>query len=189
MNDMVNQDPKKRSGLNWKLPMLAALIGLPVLLGIGLTRDPSAVPSALVGQNVPEFEIPFLSKDGNLASADFDGKPLIINFWASWCSTCRQEHPKLVELGIRSELEQEFTIVGVNYRDDRQRAAGFLNREGQFGYASGFDESGRLGIDFGVYGMPETFFIDQNGVVQARHAGPVTDKILARYLPKIGIEP
>ena len=186
MSDIV---AKFKTGMNWKVPMLAALVGLPLLLGIGLTRDPSHVPSALIGQKIPEFNLGLLEQSGTLSSAEFEDTPLIINFWASWCSTCRQEHPKLVELGIRSELESEFEIVGVNYRDGRDRAMRFLDREGHFGYRSGYDERWRLGSDFVVYGMPETFFIDRKGVVQARHAGPVTDAVLAKYLPLIGVTP
>ncbi|AAV97331.1 thiol:disulfide interchange protein DsbE (plasmid) [Ruegeria pomeroyi DSS-3] len=181
--------PRKKGGLEWKLPLLAALVGLPLLLGIGLTRDPNRIPSALVGKSMPAFEIPYLQRAGMLNSAEHAGKPMLLNFWASWCTTCRVEHPKLVELGVRSQLSDEFSILGINYRDDPARAAGFLNREGHFGYPSGYDERGRLGIDFGVYGMPETFFIDADGVVQARHAGPVTDKVLAKYLPLIGVDP
>lgn len=181
--------PQKKRGLSWKLLLLAALVGLPLLLGVGLTRDPNRIPSALVGNAVPAFEIPYLQKGGVLKSADHAGQPMLLNFWASWCTTCRVEHPKLVELGVRSELNNEFSILGINYRDDPARAAEFLNREGHFGYPSGFDERGRLGIDFGVYGMPETFFIDAGGIVRARHAGPVTDKVLAKYLPLIGVDP
>jgi cytochrome c biogenesis protein CcmG/thiol:disulfide interchange protein DsbE len=186
---MSDMSSVRKSGLKWKVPILVALVALPVLLGIGLTRDPSHVPSALVGQKVPEFNLNLLEQSGALTNSEFGDTPLIINFWASWCATCRQEHPKLVELGIRSELQDEFEIVGVNYRDSRDRAQRFLDREGHFGYRSGFDERGRLGIDFGVYGMPETFFVDRDGVIQARHAGPVTDAVLAKYLPLIGVTP
>jgi len=186
---MSDHTKNHTTGWNWKLPLLAALVALPLLLGFGLMRDPSYVPSALVGHDFPPFELPLLELEGTLAETQFENKPLIMNFWASWCSTCRQEHLKLVELGVRSKLQEEFEIVGVNYRDTSERAIRFLNREGPFGYQSGFDVRGRLGIDFGVYGMPETFFVDAKGVIRARHAGPVTDAVLAKYLPLIGVTP
>jgi cytochrome c biogenesis protein CcmG/thiol:disulfide interchange protein DsbE len=165
---------------------MALLLGL---LGVGLTRDPSVVPSARVGHAAPDFDLPALDGPERVALSDTKGKPALLNFWASWCTTCRQEHPELVRLGLRSLARGEFTILGINYRDDPARAQMFLNREGHFPYPSGVDERGRLGIDYGVYGMPETFFIDSAGVVQARHAGALTPQILARYLPLIGVTP
>lgn len=165
------------------------MIALLALLGIGLTRDPSAVLSALVGTPAPAFDLPELDGPGRVALADRGGGPMLVNFWASWCTTCRQEHPELVRLGLRSLAKGEFAIAGINYRDDPEKARLFLNREGHFPYPSSMDPRRRLGIDYGVYGMPETFFIDAAGVVRARHAGLLTPKVLAQYLPLIGVAP
>lgn len=173
----------------WKIALGLAMIALLALLGIGLTRDPSAVPSALVGTPAPAFDLPELDGPGRVALADRGAGPMIVNFWASWCTTCRQEHPELLRLGLRNLAKGEYAIAGINYRDDPEKARLFLNREGHFPYPSGMDPRGRLGIDYGVYGMPETFFIDAAGVVRARHAGPLTRKVLAQYLPLIGVAP
>lgn len=173
----------------WKLLLGAAMIAIPLLLGIGLTRDPSYIPSMIVGRQMPDFRLPPLSGEGELAAATLLGKPLVINFWASWCVSCREEHPLLVELGDRAALFGGFSVIGVNYRDDPAAAERFLERQGRFPYASGVDERGRLGIDFGVYGMPETFFVDAGGTVRARHIGPLTRDAVAQNLALIGARP
>lgn len=178
--------PGKPAIPRWKWLLGAAVVAIPLLLGIGLTRDPSYIPSMIVGRAMPDFSLEPLSGDERVASETLLGKPLVINFWASWCVSCRQEHPLLVQLGERADLFGEFGIVGINYRDSRQAALGFLDREGRFPYASGLDTRGRLGIDFGVYGMPETFFVDAAGVVQARQVGPLTPEAIERNLRLIG---
>lgn len=180
--------PAPRSRL-WKGALVLAMALTVGLLGIGLTRDASVLPSALEGRPMPAFDLPLLDGEGRLVSAEAAGRPLILNFWASWCVTCRQEHPELVRLGLRARARGEFAIAGINYRDDAGNALRFLAREGSFPYASGVDPRGRLGIDFGVYGMPETFFVDAAGIVRGRHAGPVTPAVLAAMLPRIGVVP
>lgn len=173
----------------WKLALVGAMGLTLALLALGLTRDASVVPSTLVGRAMPVFDLPLLEGEGRLASAQVEGRPVVLNFWASWCVTCREEHPELVRLGLRAQAKGEFAIAGINYRDDPDLALRFLRREGQFPYASAMDPRGRLGIDYGVYGMPETFFIDASGVVRGRHPGPLTPAVLARMLPLIGVEP
>lgn len=178
--------PRRR---RWPLWLGLALLPLMLMLGLGLTRDPSHVPSALVGRAMPGFDLAEFDGDGRLVAAEAAGRPLILNFWASWCVSCRQEHPVLVELGLRALTGGEFAIAGINSRDTPENARAFLAREGRFPYASGLDPRGRTGIDFGVYGMPETFFIDAEGIVRARHPGPLTPRVLAQYLPLIGVAP
>lgn len=175
--------------IRWTYALGAMMLALPILLAVGLTRDPGRLHSALEGQPMPEFDIPYLDQAGVLASEDFTGKPLVLNFWASWCVSCRQEHGELIRLGLLSAASGSFQIAGINYRDDPGQARTYLAREGSFPYPSGYDGKGRLGIDFGVYGMPETFFVDAKGIVQMRHAGPLTEAVLARALPKIGVLP
>lgn len=186
---MTDLPQTARRPARWKYVLGVVALALPVLLAIGLTRDPGRLPSALEGQAMPGFEIPHLDGPGTLASAEFDGQPLVLNFWASWCVSCRQEHGELIRLGLLSAATGAFNIAGINYRDDPDKAGAYLAREGSFPYPSGFDGKGRLGIDFGVYGMPETFFVDAEGIVQMRYAGPLTDRVLAEALPKIGVHP
>lgn len=173
----------------WKLLLGAAMVAVPLLLAIGLTRDPSYIPSMIVGRQMPDFRLPALAGQDEIAASALAGKPLVINFWASWCVSCRDEHPVLVELGDSAALFGGFSIVGINYRDSPAAAQRFLDREGRFPYASALDERGRLGIDFGVYGMPETFFVDAGGTVRARHIGPLTRDAVAENLALIGARP
>lgn len=179
---------RPRRWCSWKLALAAAMAVVVAILGIGLTRDASEMPSVLVGRQMPAFDLPLLDGEGRLASAEVAGRPLVLNFWASWCVSCRAEHPELLRLGMRAR-GGEFAIAGINSRDDPKLALAYLEREGQFPYVSGLDPRGRLGIDFGVYGMPETFFIDATGVVQGRYAGPLTPRVLAEMLPRIGVTP
>ncbi len=186
---MTSLDTERRPVPRWKWLLGGAVVALPLLLAVGLTRDPSYIPSMVVDHPVPAFELEPLAGSGTVSSQALAGKPYVVNFWASWCVSCREEHPVLIELGQRAAGSGAFTMVGVNYRDDRQAAAGYLQRHGEFPYPSGVDERGRLGIDFGVYGMPETFFVDAEGVVRARHVGPLTHEAIATDLALIGVKP
>lgn len=185
---MTSLDVVKRPVPRWKWLLGGAVVAIPLLLGIGLTRDPSFIPSMIVGHAVPAFDLEVLGAAGTVSSKALAGKPYVVNFWASWCVSCREEHPVLIELGERAG-SGGFAVVGVNYRDDREAALGYLDRHGRFPYASGVDGRGRLGIDFGVYGMPETFFVDAQGVVRARHVGPLTNEAIATNLALIGAKP
>ncbi len=150
--------PQSERPMRWRFLQAGIALALPILLAIGMTRDPSRLPSALVGHEMPALAIPYLDRDGTLTASALEGQPLILNFWASWCTSCREEHDDLVRLGLRGAASGEFRVVGINYRDNPDNARVFLAREGAFPYPSGYDGSGRTGIDFGVYGMPETFF-------------------------------
>lgn len=178
---------RMRAAPRWKWILGAAVIVIPLLLAIGLTKDPSYIPSMIVGQQVPAFDLDALSGTGKVSSGALAGKPFVVNFWASWCVSCREEHPVLIALGERAAGSDAFSMVGINYRDNRSAAARYLDRHGRFPYPSGVDGRGRLGIDFGVYGMPETFFVDAGGIVRARHVGPLTDEAIAANLKLIGV--
>lgn len=180
---------KMRAAPRWKWLLGGAVVAIPLLLGIGLTKDPSFIPSMIVGHEVPAFDLEALSGAGKVASGTLIGKPFVVNFWASWCVSCREEHPILIELGDRASRTGGFSVVGINYRDGGSAARGYLERHGHFPYPSGVDGRGRLGIDFGVYGMPETFFVDASGVVRARHVGPLTNEAIAANLALIGARP
>lgn len=186
---MTSLDMAKRPVPRWKWLLGAAVVALPVLFAVGLTRDPSYIPSMIVDHAVPVFDLDELAGGGPVSSKALAGKPYVINFWASWCVSCREEHPVLIDLGERAVGSGAFSVVGINYRDGRKAALDYLGRHGSFPYPSGVDERGRLGIDFGVYGMPETFFIDAQGIVRARHVGPLTQAAIATNLALIGAKP
>lgn len=136
--------------------------------------DPTVLESALVGKPLPDFRLTSLDQaDVMLSSANIiDGKPALLNVWATWCPTCRAEHRYL-----RSLAAQGIRIIGINYKDDRQKAQNWLQELGN-PYALGlYDGDGMLGLDLGVYGAPETFLIDGKGIIRYRHAGDVNERI------------
>ena len=142
---------------------------------VGLGLDPSIVPSPLVENPAPEFELPALFEPNRTISlADFEGQVSLFNVWASWCVACRQEHPLFMALS----KEGDFPIYGLNYKDERSDAIAWLAELGNPYRAIAVDRDGRVGIDWGVYGVPETFLIDQKGVIRYKHIGPVDTKAL-----------
>jgi cytochrome c biogenesis protein CcmG/thiol:disulfide interchange protein DsbE len=146
----------------------AVLAGLIALFAAGLQRDPSRIPSPLIGRGAPAFELP--AADGaRLSSASLRGQPVLVNFWASWCVPCLHEHPLLMELA-RSGVK----IVGINYKDEPQAAAQWLARHGNPFAVVAQDRDGRVGLDWGVYGVPESFALDAGGVIRHKHVGPMT---------------
>lgn len=161
------------------LPLLA-FAALLVLLAVGLTRDPREVPSPLVGKPAPAFTLPLLHEPTkNFSVAEMRGKVWLLNVWASWCVSCREEHPLLVEFAKRGQVP----IVGLDYKDQPADARRWLEKLGDPYALSVSDADGRVGIDYGVYGVPETYLIDRQGIIRMKHTGPVTaetlrDKIL-----------
>jgi len=172
----------------WKPLLLGLLCALIILFGLSLGRDTSVLPSALVGKPVPAFALPQLGGGETVRLEANGGTPTIVNFWASWCGACRTEHEVLVELG-RGAAQHGVRLIGVNYRDTAANAQQFLDERGRFPFPSGVDPNGRAGIDFGVYGLPETFFIAADGTVLARHVGALTRKDAQGYLSKLGVRP
>lgn len=165
------------------LVVFAAIVAL-MLAGIKLNteRDKDVLPSPLVGKPVPEFELPLLLEPERVvASAELRGRPYLLNVWASWCVACRVEHPLLLQLA----REQRLPIVGFNWKDEREDALRWL-RQFQDPYSLILaDREGRAAIDLGVYGAPETFFVDAQGTIRYRHVGPLTDEVLTAQLPVI----
>jgi len=156
------------------LPLLLFIV-LVVFLAIGLNRDPQEVPSPLINKPAPAFEIPQLS-DANqsFSPASMKGQVWILNVWASWCVACREEHPVLVELA----KSKAAPIIGLDYKDKREDALAMLAMQGNPYLLSAFDSNGRVGIDYGVYGVPETYVIDKAGTIRFKHIGPITMSIL-----------
>ncbi|MEQ1716910.1 MAG: redoxin family protein [Hyphomicrobium sp.] len=166
----------------WKAALLGVLISLLVLFAFGLRRDPTFMPSALVGRTLPGFELATLGEGKPIRSADFIGKPHVINFWASWCGACRTEHAVLVDLGRTLGVTNKVGVIGINYRDTKVAAERFLKERGAFPYPSALDPDARTGVDFGVFGLPETFFVDARGMIKARHIGALTKPDAEKYL-------
>lgn len=151
---------------------LVLFIGLGILLWRGLSIDPTELPSARLNQPFPAFSLPALQNpQRTLTADDLKGKPLLVNVWATWCITCKEEHPFLDQLKSRG-----VTIVGLNYKDDAQKARSWLERYGNPYQEVIFDKQGTLGLDLGVYGAPETYLLDAKGVVRYRHVGALDEK-------------
>lgn len=165
--------------MKWRyLWPLVAVLALLVLFVLGLRQDPRALPSALVGRPAPAFSAPVLAAPEQvLSSASLQGQPWVLNVWASWCVACREEHGPLLELAGR-----RVALYGLNYKDKPEAARAWLSNAGDPYRHSMADPDGRIGMDFGVYGVPETFVIDRHGVVRYRHAGPLTREVLEREL-------
>jgi len=156
------------------IPLLLFVV-LVVFLAIGLNRDPHEVPSPLINKPAPAFEVPQLSEaNKSFSPASMKGQVWILNVWASWCVACREEHPVLVELS-KSKMA---TVIGLDYKDRREDALAMLTKQGNPYVLSAFDANGRVGIDYGVYGVPETYIIDKAGVIRFKHIGPVTMELL-----------
>jgi cytochrome c biogenesis protein CcmG, thiol:disulfide interchange protein DsbE len=160
------------------IPLVVFLV-LVGFLAVGLGLKPSEVPSPLIGKPAPEFSLPKLSDPSKTFSpADMKGQVWLLNVWASWCVACKQEHPVLMELAKMNLVP----IVGLDYKDQRDAAIEFLRRGGDPYLLSAVDESGRVGIDYGVYGVPETFLIDKQGIIRYKHIGPITPKSLREQI-------
>lgn len=181
----------------WILGGFAALV---VLLAVGLGLNPRDVPSPLVGKPAPAFNLTVLATpDKTLGPKDMQGKVWLLNVWASWCVSCRQEHPVLVEF---SKKRADVPLIGLNYKEVRgdgefdmskmpaaeekkmafKRAAQWLSQHGDPYSLTVMDLDGRVGIDYGVYGVPETYLIDKAGVIRMKHTGPITPDVLDKKI-------
>lgn len=156
------------------LPLLA-FGALAIFLGLGLKLDPREVPSPLIGKPAPLFELPRLDDPTRRFSpVDLRGKPWMLSVWASWCGACREEHPLLVELA----RDRSITMIGLDYKDEPADALRWLRQFGNPYALSVNDADGRVGIEYGVYGVPETYVIDREGIIRYKHIGPLTQKAI-----------
>jgi cytochrome c biogenesis protein CcmG/thiol:disulfide interchange protein DsbE len=169
--------------MRYALP-LGLLALLLVLFWFGLGSNPMLVPSPFIGKPVPSFELPELRAPGRtVRAADLAGRPALINVWASWCIECRHEHPLLLALA----RDGRFPIYGLNYKDEREDALRWLERFGDPYTFSLHDLQGRAGLDLGVYGVPETFVLDAQGIIRYKHIGAIDEGVLRdRILPLLG---
>ena len=166
------------------VPLLAfiLLIGL-LLVGLRISDQKTHIPSPLIGKTVPAFDLPILDQPEKSLSQDaFLGEPYLLNFWGSWCVTCRVEHPVIAELAKRNAIK----IVGFNFRDLSADANAWLNRYGDPYDINLVDADGRVSIDFGVYAAPETFLVDPSGIIVFKHIGALTTEIIdSEILPRV----
>ena len=165
-----------------KAKFLIPLIAFVVLVGflaVGLNRDPREVPSPLIDKPTPAFTLPQLHEPGKtFSSQSLLGKVWLLNVWASWCAACKDEHPHLVELSRTGKV----ILIGLDYKDTRDAALATLKKEGDPYLLSAVDADGRVGINYGVYGVPETFVIDKTGIIRYKHIGPVTPEVLSKKI-------
>jgi len=183
---------------------LIGFVVLVVLLAVGLNLNPRDVPSPLVGKPAPLFSLPQVgAPDKPFSPKDMLGKVWLLNVWSTWCVSCREEHPVLVEMA----KSQAVTLIGLNYKEVRgdgsldadkltpeaeralalERANGWLRSHGNPYSLSVLDLDGRVGIDYGVYGVPETYVIDKNGLIRMKHTGPITPDVFSgQILPLVG---
>jgi len=160
--------------LRFLAPLLIFIV-VAVFLAVGLKLDPREVPSPLIDKPAPQFELPrLLQMDGVVGTADLRGEVWLLNVWASWCVACRVEHPLLNDLAAKRLIR----IVGLNYKDAPADARTWLREFGNPYDIIAVDRQGEAGIDWGVYGVPETFVIDRSGVIRYKHIGPLDAKVL-----------
>src|SRR5438105_9580333 len=164
----------------WRLLLpLVIFATLLIFLWLGLSLDPREVPSPLIGKPAPSFALATLSEPAKTFTRDdMKGQVWLLNVWASWCVSCRVEHPLLMQLAKTNVIP----VVGLNYKDKPEDGRTWLTQNGNPYRASVVDRDGRVGIDFGVYGVPETFVIDRRGVVRYKQIGPVTAEALERKI-------
>jgi cytochrome c biogenesis protein CcmG/thiol:disulfide interchange protein DsbE len=180
--------PQRRASLLFLLPVLvfAALAGL-FLIRL-FSGDPSQVPSALIGRPAPAFALaplPGLTREGRplpgITEGDLKGVTTVVNVWASWCGPCRQEHPALMSLARNPAIR----VVGINYKDNPENARRFLGALGNPFAAVGVDPNGRTAIDWGVYGVPETFIVGPDGTIRHKHIGPLMPEQMGAFVEKL----
>ncbi|MGQ0501484.1 MAG: DsbE family thiol:disulfide interchange protein [Panacagrimonas sp.] len=170
--------------MRYAIPVLV-LLGLLALLGRGLKLDPREVPSPLLGKPAPAFELPLLEPDDQtLSPAALQGRPVLVNFFASWCEGCRVEHPFLLKLAA----EQGVEIIGMDYKDEPADVRQWLRRHGSPYRQVAIDREGKAGLEWGVYGVPETYVLGADGTVLFKQVGPLTPEAWEQHIrPLLGL--
>ena len=181
--------------MNWRRSLIAAAVAVPfvALLGFGLTRDPRAIPSPLPGRVAPDFRLPVM-RTGDYPAAriardtavlsEHRGQIVVLNYWASWCLACRDEHAAL-SAAAREYAGKGVQFFGTVYNDRPDNAALWIQMMGGQSYPSLLDQGSRTAIDYGLYGVPETFFIGRDGRVAYKHVGPVTEGLLRQKIDSL----
>lgn len=169
--------------MRFAIPVLL-LVFLLALLAIGLRLDPSKVPSPLVGKPAPPFSLPALFEPETLSNESLRGRATLVNFWASWCAGCQIEHPLLMRLARDADVD----IIGMDYKDEPEAAKAWLARHGNPYRKVALDRLGSTGLDWGVYGVPETFVVGSDGRILYKQIGPVTEKAwMENIRPLLGL--
>ncbi|RMH09734.1 MAG: DsbE family thiol:disulfide interchange protein [Nitrospirae bacterium] len=160
------------------------LLALLVLFYQGLWGDPKHIPTVLIGTSAPEFQGPDVESGELISLSQFHGKVIVLNFWASWCQECKTEHENLLRLHARFRNHPDFVMLGVNYQDEPEAARTYLRL-----YGSSFrhvrDIKGTVAIDYGVYGVPETFVIDREGIIRYKWVGPLVGEIFTHFTQQV----
>jgi cytochrome c biogenesis protein CcmG/thiol:disulfide interchange protein DsbE len=165
--------------------LLVGVIIAAVLVGIlfmGLGKNPAEIRSPLIGKPAPTFALRQVGTTNTIDISQFRGKPLVVNFWATWCGPCWEEHPVLV--ANARMLQNDVQFLGVVFQDQEDKILGFLEQRGS-SYPTVVDEAGKTAIAYGVGGVPETYFIDANGVIVAKYNGPMNGDIIREHLQKV----
>ena len=167
-----------------QLTILFVLFGLLILFYQGLWGDPRIIPTVLIGTHAPNFSGPDVESGKTISLSEYKGKVVVVNFWASWCQECKVEHDTLLKLYDRYKDHPQFAMLGVNYQDEVLNAQAYLKH-----YGSSFphvrDIKGTLAIDYGVYGVPETFVIDQQGLIRHKWIGPIVGDVYVNLTQNI----
>ncbi|WP_051070067.1 TlpA family protein disulfide reductase [Actinopolyspora halophila] len=172
--------------VKWSIALvMVAVIGVGAMFGTQLGKDPSLVRTPLIGEPAPSTRVSQLDGSGTLSLPELRGQVIVVNFWASWCTACREEHDALTAAATNYR-DQAVTFVGVNYQDRHSSAVRFLDELGRGpGYRYVTDPGSELAIEFGVFGIPETFFIDRDGTIVAKITGPSNYRVLSETLDDI----
>jgi cytochrome c biogenesis protein CcmG/thiol:disulfide interchange protein DsbE len=168
----------------WQITLVVVLLGLFALFYQGLWGNPRYIPTVLVGTPAPVFAAKQVGMDESLSLEHFKGKVVLLNFWASWCQECRLEHDNLLALNEQFSRDPNFVMLGVNYQDKENDAIEYLQKFGST-FQHVRDHKGAISFDYGVYGVPETFVIDQQGVIRCKTIGPIIGPVYAKYTQRI----
>ncbi|MBI1824447.1 MAG: redoxin domain-containing protein [Nitrospirae bacterium] len=171
----------------WHIVLLSVILGLLILFYKGLYGNPSFIPPVLVGTPAPRFEAPDLYKKERVTLDQFRGKVVVLNFWSSWCQECKLEHESLQSLNRQYGQNAQFVLLGVDYQDKEDLAKDYLQQYGN-NFQHIIDTQGRISIDYGVYGVPETFVIDQSGIIRHKEIGPLVGETYIKFTREV-IEP
>ena len=168
----------------WQLTLILCLIGLFALFYQGLWGDPRHIPTVLIETEAPNFEGPDVETGQTISLEQFKGKVVLLNFWASWCYECKVEHKSILQLHQLFKDNPDFVMLGVNYQDELPDAQKYLKEYGST-FSHVRDLKGQLAIDYGVYGVPETFVIDQQGKIRHKWVGPITGEVYTNITQKV----
>jgi len=172
-----------RVGSVVRAAIVVSLVVLMVVLAMGFRRDPRDIRTGTIGDPAPAFDLERLDAPGRLRLADLSGKVVVVNFFASWCVPCKEEAPVLIRVWERYRTS-DVAFVGIVYQDEPEAARDFHDRMGQT-WPIGMDDAGRTALGFGVFGIPETFFVDPAGVIRGRHIGPIDEDTLVRAIEEL----